>query len=89
MNRPSPTHVARFHLQVVNQPLVVEFPLFGVDRLRVDVNLAVVLGVDNNPVKVSPEKQTFIGWNTLPYFIRFNRIKKGVNNETFSASTFP
>lgn len=52
MKQPCSTHAACSHLQVVNEPLVVKFSLFGVDRLRVDVDPPVGLGVHLNPVKV-------------------------------------
>lgn len=60
--RPSPTHAARSHLQVVNEPLVVELPLFRVHRLRVDGNLSVVLGVHLYPAKGGGVTEANLYW---------------------------
>ena len=50
-NDVSPTHAARSHLEVVDEPRVVELALFSVDRLWVDVHLPISLGVHLCPEK--------------------------------------
>lgn len=42
-------YTACFHLQVINEPCVVELLLFSVDRFGVDVHLPVSLGVNLHP----------------------------------------
>lgn len=58
---PSPTHAARSHLQVVDEPRVVELGLFGVDRFRVDTHLSISLGVHLGPEKDKKKNLTSCG----------------------------
>lgn len=45
----TPTHTARSHLQVVDEPRVVELCLFSIDGFRVDTHFSISLGVHLNP----------------------------------------
>lgn len=49
-----PTHAAGPHLQVVDEPRVVELRLLGVDGLGVDAHLPVSLRVHLHPEKIRP-----------------------------------
>lgn len=45
----TPTHAACSHLQVVDEPRVVELRFFSIDRFRVDTHLSISLCVHLNP----------------------------------------
>lgn len=48
----SPTHTARSHLEVVDEPRIVELVLFGIDRFGVDTHLSISLGVHLSTEKI-------------------------------------
>lgn len=74
----SPTHTARSHLEVVDEPRIVELGLFGIDGFGVDTHLSISLGVHLSPEKIRCWECVNLGVKVSQHLI-IKKLKKQKN----------